>query len=243
MRQILFCAAVLLCVAGPALAGPPFVSDDPEPTDFRHYEIYLYTEGADNRLGSEGSFGIDFNFGATPELQLTAVLPLAYAAPERGTGALGIGNVELAAKYRVLHQSEIGWDLAVFPRVFLPSGSALVGERNASLLLPLWVGRDWGKWSTFGGGGCVLQGGRDSHDYCLMGWAVTRQVLPELQLGIEVTHEGAPSRDGRAMSGIGAGLKYDLSAHYHLLAYAGPGLQNAGETQRLAWYSSVLFTF
>jgi hypothetical protein len=66
----------------------------------------------------------------------------------------GLGNVELAAKYRFLHQDTVGWDVAVFPRVFLPSGSGIVGDNRASLLLPVWVQRDWtSAWSTFGGGG------------------------------------------------------------------------------------------
>jgi hypothetical protein len=58
-----------------------------------------------------------------PDLQLTAVAPVAYNSPAVGSAVAGLGNVELAAKYRFLHQSEIGWDIAVFPRVFLPSGS------------------------------------------------------------------------------------------------------------------------
>jgi hypothetical protein len=37
----------------PALAGPPYVSDDPEPTDYRHFEIYTFSNGsAPRRRGS-----------------------------------------------------------------------------------------------------------------------------------------------------------------------------------------------
>jgi hypothetical protein len=39
-------------------AGPPFQTDDPEPVDFRHYEVYcLWHHGRDpggNRSGSSG---------------------------------------------------------------------------------------------------------------------------------------------------------------------------------------------
>lgn len=219
--------AATLALCSPAAAGPPFVSDDAKPTDYGHYEIYLFTEGSNAKDGTDGSFGIDFNYGATPDLQLTAALPIAYETPMGGRDALGIGNIELAAKYRVLHQEDVGWDVAVFPRLFLPSGSALVGEKHFSLLLPVWVERDWGRWSAFGGGGCVISRGGDSQDFCLAGWALTRQVLPDLQLGAEMVHRTADTRGGRATTGLGAGLRYDLSDNYHLLAYAGPGLQNA----------------
>ena len=143
--------AALLALTLPAFAGPPYMSDDGEPTDYQHFEIYAFTNGVQTQDGTTGEAGIDFNYGATPDLQLTAVLPLAYDNPARGPGATELGNVELAVKYRFLHQEDFGLDVAIFPRVFLPSGSPLVGERHASLLLPIWTQKDWGKWSLFGG--------------------------------------------------------------------------------------------
>src|SRR6185437_11979673 len=56
-----------------AAAGPPFTTDDPEPTDTGHYEIYLFAQGMSGHSGSNGEGGIDFNYGAAPDLQLTAV--------------------------------------------------------------------------------------------------------------------------------------------------------------------------
>lgn len=236
-------AAAFVAVAAAAQAGPPFVTDDPEPTDYGHYEIYAFAQGSGAREGWGAASGIDFNYGAASDLQLTAVLPVEVQSPATGPSVAGVGNIELAAKYKILHQEDIGWDVAVFPRLFLPSASAQVGEKHASLLLPLWVGRDWGNWSTFGGGGCVINRGGDSQDYCLLGWTLTRRVLPNLMIGAEVVHQGADTKGGRAFTGAGAGLIYDLSENVHLLAYAGPGLQNAAENGQYAWYSSVLFTF
>lgn len=241
-RALAWSLAIGVC-STPALAGPPYVTDDPEPTDYHHFEIYLFTGGTHARGDTSGASGIDFNYGATPDLQLTAVLPIAYDSPSGGDTAIGLGNIELAAKIKFLHREQLGWDVAFFPRLFLPAGSSRVGERHASLLLPVWVGRDWGEWSTFGGGGCVISRGGGSQDFCLAGWALARQVLPDLQLGAEIVHQSADTKGGHATSGVGAGLKYDLSDNYHLLAYAGPGLQNAAETNQYSWYASFLFTF
>jgi hypothetical protein len=234
-------AAIALAAA--AKAGPPFVSDDPQPTEYRHFEIYAFAQGSGARDESGSAFGLDFNYGAAPDLQLTAVLPLEVETPAVGPAVAGLGNIELAAKYKLLHQEDYGWDVAVFPRLFLPSASAQVGEKHFSLLLPVWLGRDWDAWSSFGGGGCVINRSGGSQDYCLLGWALTRRVLPNLLLGAEIVHQGADSKGGRASTGVGAGLIYDLNENVHLLAYAGPGLQNAAETSRYAWYSSLLFTF
>jgi hypothetical protein len=166
MRDIILAGpAILGVLSGNAMAGPPYISDDPEPTDYHHYEIYLFTSGMNARDGTSGAFGVDFNYGGMPDLQLTAVAPVAYNSPAVGSAVAGLGNVELAAKYRFLHQSEIGWDIAVFPRVFLPSGSVRVGESHASLFMPLWLEKDWGSWSAFGGGGCALNRGSGSQDF------------------------------------------------------------------------------
>lgn len=240
------CTALAFCIAAsatPAFAGPPYVTDDPEPTDAGHFETYAFGSGTSTRDGHAGETGIDFNYGGAEDLQLTAVIALAYDAPRHAETSVGIGNIELAAKYRFLHQDDFGWDVSVFPRIFLPSASAHVGDRHASFLLPIWVGRDFGDWSTFGGGGCALNNGDGAKDYCLAGWALTRKVLPALTLGGEIYHQTADMRGGKATTGVGLGAVYDLSTNYHLMASYGPGIQNASDTDRISWYAALLMTF
>jgi hypothetical protein len=230
-------------LSDPSMAGPPYVTDDPQPTDYKHYEIYAFGSATTTREGSSGAAGIDFNYGAAPDLQLTAVLPSGYDKPSGSSTVSGLSNVELAAKYRFLRQDTAGWDVSIFPRVFLPSASRSVGNRHASLLLPLWMEHDWDDWSTFGGGGCVLNQGGDSRNFCLAGWALTRQVLPKLQLGLEIYHQTPDTRGGRATTGINFGARYDLNEHYHLVASAGPGVENAAATNQYSWYAALLFTY
>ncbi len=190
-------AAALMARQLPALAGPPYISDDPETTDYQHYEIYAYTIGTTTRDGSAGEAGIDFNYGGGPNLQLTAVIPLGYESPAGTSGAMGLGNVELAAKYRFLHQDDFGVDVSLFPRMFLPSGTPYAGTRYTSFFLPVWIEKDWGKWSTFGGGGCELNRGGDSRNFCQLGWVLARQVLPDLQIGAEIAHQTANTKEWR----------------------------------------------
>jgi hypothetical protein len=227
----------------PAFAGPPYISDDPETTDYQHFEIYTYTIGTTTHDGSAREAGIDFNYGAGPNLQLTAVVPLGYESPADAPGSTGLGNIELAVKYRFLRQDDVGFDVSLFPRVFLPSGTPYAGTRYTSLFLPVWVEKDWGKWSTFGGGGCELNRGGDSRNFCQMGWVLARQVLPDLQIGLEIAHQTADTKAGVATTSVGAGITYDINEHYHLMAYAGPGIQNAAENDQCSWYAAVQFTF
>jgi len=238
-----FIALVALLVSVPqAHAGPPYVTDDPETTDYRHLEAYLFASATSTRDGTNGAAGIDFNYGAGPDLQLTLVAPVAQEKPNQSQSASGPGNIELAAKVRLEHQARIGWDVSVFPRVFLPSASRRVGDQHGSYLLPMWVERDWGPWSTFGGGGYVINRGGDSRNYTLLAWAVTRQVLPRLQVGVELFHRSADTRGGLSSTGLNAGMRCDLSNHYHLLGSLGPGIQNASATNEYSWYLALLFT-
>lgn len=225
-----------------AFAGPPYLSDDPEPTDYRHYEIYGFAAGAREHAAWTGAAGIDFNYGATPDLQLTAVLPVEFNHAAGGASVRSLGNFELAAKLRILHQQSFGWDVAAFPRVFLPSLSDRVGEDRASLLLPVWIGRDDGPWSMFGGAGCALHRGGDAKDYCQAGWALTRQVMPTLRLGGEIFHQSADVKGGRSENSMGFGATYDVNDGVHMLASVNQ-LVGPADSQRTSFYTSVLFTF
>lgn len=233
---------VLVLSASAALAGPPYQSDDPEPTDYGHYEIYTFNKGAVARNSVGGASGIDFNYGAAPNLQLTATLPVAFESQLNGGDAFGFGNVELAAKYRFLRQETFGLDVSVFPRVFLPSPSPL-GDQQASLLLPIWLQKDWGDISAFGGGGCQFTLASESKSFCLYGATVARQVLPKLQLGVELFHQTTDFAGARPMTTLGVGARYDIDKNYHLLGYVAHDLRDISASDGLSWYASILFTF
>jgi hypothetical protein len=226
-----------------AFAGPPYVADDPEPTDYQHFEIYTFNLGTAARGGTNGESGIDFNYGAAPNLQLTAVVPGGFNQPYGDGLAIGMSNVELAAKYRFLHQDSFGLDVSIFPRVFLPTVTNGVSDNRTSLLLPIWVEKDWnGGWSAFGGGGCTVADGRGLN-FCQAGAVLTYQVLPKLQLGTEFFYQTADAFGTPATASIGVGMRYDLNDNYHLLGYVRRGIENTNETDQYSWYAAILFTF
>lgn len=236
--------AVLLSLASSAVAGPPYVTDDPEPTDERHYEIYAFTAGTATKDGTGGQVGIDFNYGGAKDLQLTMVVPFAYDRPRDGRAVTGFGDIELAAKYELLHQETFGVDVAIFPRLFLPTNSnPALGDKHPSLFIPFFVQKDWDAWSVFGGGGCVINRGGDAQDFCKIGVVVSRRIASDLQIGVEYYRQTPDQKGAKQLSGIGLGAIYDLSEHYHLMASAGPGIQNADRTNQASWYVALLFTY
>lgn len=229
----------VLVPAAPALAGPPYVTDDPAPTDLGHWEIYSFAAGSHTTGDTSGEAGFDLNYGAARDLQLTLVLPAAFE--DDGHSHVGAGTVEIAAKYRFLHQADgaLTPDLAFFPRAFAPTASGRFGSGRWGLLLPLWGQKDFGKWQLFGGGGYDINPGPGNRNFWTGGLAVQRPVTERLSLGAEVYHHGRDADDARPYTGLNLGAAYRLSGHWSLLASGGPGIQNAEEGGRYAFYFAL----
>jgi hypothetical protein len=216
-----------LGAAGRATAGPPYLSDDPEPTDTGHWEIYNFAIGTSAPSGLAGEAGLDLNYGAADNLQLTAVLPLAFE-DQRGFGGEGLragpGDLELAAKFRVLRQADgaVTPDLAFFPRLFVPTAPRALGDGRFGLLLPIWAEKDLGPWSVFGGGGYQFNPGPGQRDFWQGGVAVSKSLGERLSLGVEVYGQTRDLSDGGAFETVNVAATYKLVPHWSLLASAGP---------------------
>ncbi len=221
--------ALLLAAAAPAIGGPPYQTDDPEPTDFGHWEIYAFAT-ADGRHGDvDGSAGIDLNYGGARGLQLTMTLPVAFNRSTGGSWRDGAGDVEVAAKYRFLNDEQHGWQAAIFPRVFLPTSSNGLGRTRARLLLPLWAQKDFGSTSVFGGGGYEINPGTGNRDFWQAGLAVTHDFNDKLSLGTEVFWQSADTQGGDGSTGINLGLIRKLGGPCSLLLAGGPNF-SGGQT-------------
>jgi hypothetical protein len=236
VTRIALACGVVLAAAQPAYAGPPYVTDDPEPTDLGRWEIYGFANGSHLGGDTAGETGLDLNYGAAEDLQLTVVVPAAYD----GAGA-GMGVVELAAKYKLLHEQEGSWrpSVAIFPRAFAPTAKARFASTRANLLLPVWIGKTIGDWSMFGGGGYQLNPGAGNRDFWTTGLALTRSLGDRLSLGGEVYHHTRDADDAAAFTGVNLGLTYRVAEHWSLLGAGGPGVQNAGREGRFAFYVAL----
>jgi hypothetical protein len=238
LRLLLAASAAASLMAVPAHAGPPFVTDDPEPTDLHKWEIYTFVGGSHTPGDTSGEAGLDLNYGGAKDLQLTAVIPAQFSGSSGQDW--GMGDVELAAKYKFLHQDgPTGLDMAFFPRVFLPTAYDRGSDRRAALLLPLWAQKDYGKWSVFGGGGYTLNPGPGNRNFWTSGLGVQRQVTERLMLGGEVYHQSADTLAARDFTGLNVGGAYKLVDHWSLLFSGGPGVQNAKQQGQYDFYLSL----
>lgn len=219
---------MMLAIAFPAYAGPPFLTDDPEPTDTGHWEIYApLLEAGGQGQDFEASAGFELNYGPVPDLQLTLEVPLAFAHDSTGWRG-GSGDIAASAKYRFVHNEKIGLQVAVFPGITLPTARAGLGAGRVTALLPVWAQLDRGAWSVFGGGGYAINPGPGNRDYWTGGIAVSRNFGERLLLGLEAGREGPPAVGERASTSLGLGAIYRLDKHLRLLASCGPTLSDAG---------------
>lgn len=242
-----------LAVSSPAAAGPPFITDDPEPVDLGHWEVYGFSSGA---IGARDASGlgpaIEVNYGAAPNLQLHLIADLAFDDPSGDRSQMGVGDTELGAKYRFITPGKDDWwpQVGVFPLIEVPTGDAKrgLGAGYAQAFLPVWVQKDFGKWTTYGGGGYWINPGPGNRNYWFTGWLLQRQFTDKLALGAEVFHQTSTmvGRDGT--TGFNVGGVYDFTKHYHLLFSAGKGgllyaVDAAAVTSPVTYYLGVQWTF
>jgi len=212
----------------PAFAGPPYITDDPEPTDTGHFENYLFVEGtrAGAPFGSP-AIGVEVNYGAFTDTQLTFSFPL-----ESNPGTAGLGNVWAplggGVKYRFIEEDEDGWrpQVAFFPQISIPVGSA-AHSSPVTELFPIWAQKSLGpEWTVFGGGGFTNNPGTGNRDFANYGLAIQHQFTETLALGVEMFGQTRDSVDDSATTAVGMAALYDFSDEWHLIGSVNTGVIN-----------------
>ena len=240
-RRVVLVAVLGACLAAPAWAGPPYLTDDPEPVPYQHFEFYLATQHEVTRDGASGTAPhIEVNYGAVPNLQLHIIAPLAYARPSQGPAHYGPGDVELGAKFRFVQEGEQVPMVGTFPLLEVPVGDAGKGLGTGRLhgLVPLWVQKSMGPWSSYGGGGYAWNPGAGNRDYWIIGWQTQRHLSELATLGAELFYTTADHVGGSGTLRGNLGLILDLSPHHHVLASAGGGI--TGDTRFLGYLAYQL---
>jgi hypothetical protein len=223
-RSVRIVATCAIFVGAPesVSAGPPFLTDDPEPTETGHWEIYAPLMEAEGRGPDfEGTAGAELNYGAAANLQLTMGLPAAYVHDRTGW-RWGAGDVELSAKYRFYHDEARGVSIAAFPGITLPTGSKGLSAGKVTALLPIWGQKDFGSWSVFGGGGYAINPGAGNRNYWTGGVAVTHSFGENLLIGLEADRQGADTVGGSGSTRLGGGAIVKIDKSLRLLASGGP---------------------
>lgn len=228
LRKLLLLAFVLLpCLA---FAGPPFLTDDPEPVPLHHYEAYLF--GTVDSSGGETFSQVpafEFNVGAAPNLQLHMVVPGADLSPE---GNFGIGDIELGAKYRFLTEKGKRPEIGAFPLIEIPSGNSQLGLGNGQVWarLPVWIQKTKGPWTTYGGVGYELNHAPGNKDSLFSGWLLQKQLAKWITLGGEIFYQSAQTVGARQTTFLDGGGYYYFTPDLQLLFMGGHTVDGESHT-------------
>ncbi len=169
---ILQIGALLGVISIPALAGPPFRTDDPQPVDYQHWEFYVASmQQIDNDQTSATLPHFEINYGVVPDVQLHLVAPLGYVHDADATH-YGYSDTEFGIKYRFVEETETAPQIGIFPLVELPTGdeNKQLGTGKVQAYIPIWIQKSWGNWTTYGGGGFWYNPVPDQKNWIFTGW-------------------------------------------------------------------------
>ena len=242
IRPRLLVAAVVLAaslLSDRAWAGPPFLTDDPEPVELKHWEFYAAAEWSAERHAASGTAPhVELNYGALPNLQLHIIVPAVFSWSSGSRAQYGLGDIELGAKFRFVDEAERRPQVGIFPLLILPTGSKDrgLGAGKAQGLVPLWVQKGFGPWTTYGGGGLRFSpDGRAA----VLGWLLQRKLSEQIALGTEA-YATAPLNGGAVQVQLNLGAVVDFSEEHHLLLSAGPSFGTSAKAQAYLAYQLTI---
>jgi hypothetical protein len=225
------------------LAGPPFLTDDPEPVDYQNWEFYIASQHVQTRDGWSGTAPhIELNYGVVTNVQLHLIAPLAYNAPSDDKSHYGYGDTELGFKFRFIQESDRLPQVGIFPLLEVPTGkeSEGLGSGQLQAFLPVWLQKSFGDWTVYGGGGYGINPGPDNRNWGFVGTVVQRQVTKNFLVGGEIYHRTPTAAGGRDDTAFNLGTVIDFTEHQHLLFSAGRSINGQTDFQcYIAWQ----FTF
>jgi hypothetical protein len=257
LRKSVAAAALLVIFLSARLAwgGPPFITDDPDPVEYQHWEVYLFSiynhihTPSNNPAGIPTDFSqlpaVEVNYGLLPDMHVHLIAPLAYSREAGGNPQYGIGDTELGVKYRFFHETDYLPEVGTFPLVELPTGPASrdLGSGYTQVFLPIWLQKSFGedkKWTTYGGGGFWYTPGNSYRNFYRFGWEVQRDLSEQLTLGAEVFHETPTAVGIKGHTAFNVGGYWNFDEHQHLLFSAGRDIEGPN---RFSCYLGFQLTF
>jgi hypothetical protein len=164
-------------------AGPPFVTDDPEPPPPGGWEINIpfILERTPGRTEMDAPL-FDLNYGL-PNVQLKLEIPVkvGHADDDDGTMA-GAGDLLVGVKWRFLNSEQSKFQLGVYPKVLLPTGDRArgLGEGRSAFVFPVVAQKSWDKWTVYGNVGFWWQTASETRNYVYAGAVLEREVNERL---------------------------------------------------------------
>jgi hypothetical protein len=236
-RSLAVFCATFVALASRADAGPPFVTDDPEPTDYRNWEIYSgfqYENDGHGDASARAPFA-EFNYGLMPNVQIAFLARFNEGSADSTTPG-GYQVTELGIKTRFVQETSGQPQVAFYPSVHIPTAP---GER-AVAFLPIWLQKTVGAWTTFGGGGVYLNPNFGMRNSTFVGAATERELSRAITVGAELYHQSTEIVGGSDTTAVNVGMTAHVGNFHALLFSVGRALHGDNSFSAYASYKFAL---
>jgi hypothetical protein len=234
-----FCIFLVLIVAGPAFAGPPLLTDDPDTPGDKNWEINVAF--IIDKTNTEAVFQtplLDLNYGVGDNIQLKYEVPL-QIQHEQGIGTQsGLGNSLVGVKWRFVDEEKFGVNVSTYPQLEFNTSTSLtvngLVDKGTNLLLPVEVSKKFGPFWVGGELGYTIR--QYSGNDWFYGLCSGYELQENLTLMGEI-HGGFTKELKKEETVFNIGTQWDFSKKFGLLASAGRSLGRAtSEEPNLLFY-------
>jgi hypothetical protein len=216
------------CFIQTCYAGPPFLTDDPQPVDFKHWEFYISSVNTIHSSNWSGtSPHIEINYGLIHNLQVHLLIPLNYNYTIHQSPDFGYGNTEFGVKYCFIHETKNRPQIGTFPIVQIPTiKNNEFSNGRTQLFLPVWAQKSWGKLTTYGGLGYSVNPGTNNKNWLFSGGEIQYDFSHLLMLGGEIYYHSSEINDSKSTTAFNIGGSVNFTEKFHLIFSAGHSLVN-----------------
>jgi Putative MetA-pathway of phenol degradation len=237
--------AAVLCsslIIAPIHAGPPFVTDDPEPPPPGGWEINVpfILERTPGKTEMNAPL-FDLNYGL-PDIQLKLEFPIEIVNEDSNDTQAGAGDSLIGVKWRFFKNEQSQLQLGTYPQLLVPTGDRArgLGQGQPAYLLPLLVQKSWSKWTVYGDVGYWWQTGATTRDYFYAGAVIEREINERLELGVELFGNSPRERGAPSVLAFNVGGTWKLNEHLNLLFSGGRDI--VGDTHAMTYIGLQLLT-
>jgi hypothetical protein len=223
-------------------AGPPFVTDDPEPPPPGGWEINIpfILQRTPGKTEMDTPL-FDLNYGL-PDIQLKLEFPIEIVNEDSNGTKTGAGDSLIGVKWRFFNNERSQVQFGIYPQLLLPTGDRGrgLGDRGSAFVFPLLAQRNWEKWTLYGNVGYWWQTGAETRDYVYAGAVIEREISERLTLGAELFGNSPKERGGRSELAFNVGGTWRLNQHLNLLFSGGRDI--VGDTTAMAYIGLQFLT-
>lgn len=233
-QKVLWLCLFFLCPPQQAVAGSPFLTDDPafvpQGWEIKFVAVYERSPGQDVLIAPI----VDINYTIVEHLKLNLTLAERTLSHHAGPTLTGIADTDFKFKWRFMDEKQGEWVPAIStaPNVTLPTadkGRGL-GDGAWRFRLPIQCGKTFGRFYAYAEVGYQWVFQRNSDDQVIYSYATQYQLTQRWNIGAEL-NGSAPVGEPHTFSAVGnLGLIYVFNDHWQIQGTLGRTLRAASQS-------------